>query len=360
MSALFRRHTMLAAAFAAVLWGVAFVCYLAPGVAARTTTSGYTLFLAICSLVGFSLSLMVFAALRGALRLSRGPRLALAAGAITAALAAHAVADTASFAVLVHPPVARPAAALSAAGQLLLLNGLLLAPVHLAFAAGLALAFSIRAIHERERRLTAALAAVQQAQLAALRFQINPHFLFNALNAVSALVASRRNDEADTVVARLADFFRASIERPPTALVTLEEEFDIAGSYLDIEATRFGERLLVEIELPRGLATALTPHFLLQPLVENAVKHAVAHSKRPVTIRVMAAQLDRNLLIEVRDNGPPGPAAGGTGVGLQNVRERLATLYGEAARFETRKLEMGFLARIIVPLSFAKTESRVA
>lgn len=233
------------------------------------------------------------------------------------------------------------------------------------FAAVLGLIITALAMRDQERQLAAATAAAQEAQLTALRFQINPHFLFNALNAVTALIGADRNVEAETVVVRLAEFFRASLTRAPGDLVRLEEELDVVGSYLDIEAARFGERLIVDIDFPDRLRNALVPHFLLQPLAENAVKHGVARAKHPVTITVRAAIHDGRLTLAVTDDGGGaasyGQAANGAGVGLANVAARLHALFGGAATMRT-VVEAGlFSAVIAMPLDLeAKTQQDAA
>lgn len=353
MSGLVRRPAVQGVILAALLWLVAFACYLAPGVAAGADSWRYTLFLGLCALVGFSLSLVMFAVLARAVRLRSWRRPVLALGALATALVAHAISDTIAFELLVSSYAVGPTARMTGEELLLLTNVLLLAPVHVTYAIAVLLGFSLRAVNERERRLAAALAATQEAQLAALRFQINPHFLFNSLNAVSSLVATGRNRDAEAVVDRLAAFFRASLGRAPTALVPLSEEFDVVGAYLDIEAARFGERLAVELEMPHTLADAQAPHFLLQPLAENAVKHAVAHSKAPVRIAISAWSQGGYLFVEVRDDGAAGPprTASGAGVGLRNVAARLAALYGDDGRLDAAPLERGFAACVRLPLS---------
>lgn len=233
------------------------------------------------------------------------------------------------------------------------------------YATVLGLVFASLAMRDQERRLAAATAAAQEAQLAALRFQINPHFLFNTLNAVTSLIGSGRNVEAETVVVRLAEFFRASLTRGANDLVPLDEELDLVGSYLDIEAARFGERLVVDIDFPDHLRRAWVPHFLLQPLTENAVKHGVARAKQPVTIMVRATARDGVLTLTVSDNGGGAvsqePAANGAGVGLANVAARLRALFGDSAALRTATDGELFLAVIEMPLHLdAKSKQAAA
>lgn len=349
-----RGFAALAAGFAVLLWLVAFACYLAPGVATGESRPREDSYHALSALMGLGFSGVLFLLLTQLRRFPRIPAAAIASLALVAIVVAHAIADAWMIETYLRARVVLgPKARLSGEAYLLLHNLLLLAPVHLTYAIGLGLGFSLRAIRERERRLAAAMAAAQEAQLAALRFQINPHFLFNSLNAVMSLVGSGRNRDAETVVSRLAEFFRATLFTEPNAMVTLEEELDVLGAYLDIEAARFGERLRVEIDLPDDLARASVPHFLLQPLAENAIKHGVAPSKQAVTLTVSAAARDGRLLMSVRDNGAGGGGAPGEGVGLRNVAGRLAAHYGEAAAIRTIRQAPGFVVELELPLSFA-------
>jgi hypothetical protein len=189
-----------------------------------------------------------------------------------------------------------------------------------------------------ERRSAALRAAAQAAELRALRYQVNPHFLFNTLNSLSSLVMTDKRERAERMILGLAAFFRHSLEGDPTKDVSLGAEIDLQRLYLDIEAVRFPERLRVEIDLPAELAGVKVPGMLLQPLVENAVKHAVSRTVRPVTIRIVARQSGGDLCLEVLDDGDGAPVAvsgapgvEGTGVGLRNVCERLAARFGDRA-----------------------------
>lgn len=172
----------------------------------------------------------------------------------------------------------------------------------------------------------------QEAQLRALRYQINPHFLFNTLNSLSSLILSKRTDTAERMLMNLSTFFRATLSADPTADVSLGEEIRLQRLYLDIEQIRFPDRLSVEVDVPHALLAARVPILILQPLVENAVKYGVAKSKKPVTVRISAYEEAGRLHIKVKDDGEAPPAAdednGSTGVGLRNVCDRLETRYG--------------------------------
>jgi two-component system LytT family sensor kinase len=171
----------------------------------------------------------------------------------------------------------------------------------------------------------------QEAQLRALRYQINPHFLFNTLNSLSSLILSKKTDTAERMLMNLSTFFRATLSADPTADVSLDEEIRLQRLYLDIEQIRFPDRLHVEVDVPDALLTARVPVLILQPIVENAVKYGVAKSKKPVTVRVSAYEEAGRLHIKVKDNGETAAAEDGsdsTGVGLRNVCDRLNTRYG--------------------------------
>ncbi|TMJ17297.1 MAG: sensor histidine kinase [Alphaproteobacteria bacterium] len=171
----------------------------------------------------------------------------------------------------------------------------------------------------------------QEAQLRALRYQINPHFLFNTLNSLSSLILSKRTDTAERMLMNLSTFFRATLSADPTADVSLDEEIRLQRLYLDIEQIRFPDRLSVEVDVPDALLTARVPVLILQPVVENAVKYGVAKSRKPVTVRIAAYEEAGRLHIKVKDDGDAATAGednGSTGVGLRNVCDRLTTRYG--------------------------------
>jgi two-component system LytT family sensor kinase len=189
-----------------------------------------------------------------------------------------------------------------------------------------------------QRRLAIAESAAQAAQVRALRYQVNPHFLFNTLNSLSSLVMTGRSDRAENMLLALSTFFRTSLSLDPSADVTLAEEIDLQRLYLDIEMARFPDRLTVEIEVPPGLEQARLPALLLQPIVENAIKYGVSKSRKAVVIHIEAQHLDDNrMLLEISNRLKHGgkdelPAATheGTGLGLANVIQRLE------ARWATR------------------------
>jgi two-component system, LytTR family, sensor kinase len=190
-----------------------------------------------------------------------------------------------------------------------------------------------------QRRLADAENAAQAAQVRALRYQVNPHFLFNTLNSLSSLVMTGRSDRAETMLLALSTFFRTSLSLDPSADVSLAEEIDLQRLYLDIEMARFPDRLTVEIDIPAELEQARMPALLLQPIVENAIKYGVSKSRKAVVIRVEARHVDNGrMVLEISNKLKHGgkdelPAATheGTGLGLANVSQRLEARWGSRA-----------------------------
>ena len=190
-----------------------------------------------------------------------------------------------------------------------------------------------------QRRLADAESAAQAAQVRALRYQVNPHFLFNTLNSLSSLVMTGRTDRAETMLLALSTFFRTSLSLDPSADVSLAEEIDLQRLYLDIEMARFPDRLTVEIDVPPELEQARLPALLLQPIVENAIKYGVSKSRKAVLVRIAARRLDDSRMsLEISNRLKYGgkeelPAATheGTGLGLANVCQRLEARWGSRA-----------------------------
>lgn len=191
-----------------------------------------------------------------------------------------------------------------------------------------------------QRRLADAESAAQAAQVRALRYQVNPHFLFNTLNSLSSLVMTGRTDRAEAMLLALSTFFRTSLSIDPAADVTLAEEIDLQRLYLDIEKARFPDRLQVEIQVPKAYQHAHLPALLLQPIVENAIKYGVSKSRKTVIIRIEAKPAgEGRMLLEISNRLKHGgkdelPVATheGTGLGLANVCQRLeARFHGRAS-----------------------------
>jgi hypothetical protein len=178
---------------------------------------------------------------------------------------------------------------------------------------------------------------LSKAQLNALRCQIEPHFLFNALNAIAGLIREQRNDAAVKMIAGLSDFFRRTLEHSDTQQVPLGEEMEFLQKYLDIQKVRFAERLHVRVDVPEELLLAQVPSLILQPMVENAVKHGIAKRAQGGVIRISVLRSNGMLRLNVYNDGPSLPAnweKTNSGIGISNIRTRLQGLYGNL--FELR------------------------
>jgi two-component system LytT family sensor kinase len=193
-------------------------------------------------------------------------------------------------------------------------------------------------------------AQLAQARLDSLRTQLNPHFLFNTLNAVSALV-ERDPRGARKMIARLSDLLRYTLDESDEQEVPLHRELDVLGEYIDLMQIRFQDKLQVQIDVGDDARGAYVPNLLLQPIVENALKHGVAELTGVGQIRIAARRSADDLVITVSDNGPgPSGPADGTGVGLRNTNARLAHLYGAAYRVTLVSADgKGAEARIVLP-----------
>ncbi|MEQ1496390.1 MAG: histidine kinase [Novosphingobium sp.] len=209
------------------------------------------------------------------------------------------------------------------------------------------------------------------AQLAMLRYQLNPHFLFNTLNSISTLVLLKQTEPANAMLSRLSSFLRYTLVNEPTGRVTVAQEVETLKLYLEIERMRFEERLRTSFQIEPDVTAALLPSLLLQPLVENAIKYAVSPQESGAEITIAAQLIGPNLRITVSDTGP-GLQSGGsnnrltgvtfdggeqvsTGVGLANIRDRLAQAYGDEHRFETMDPPEGGFA-VLIEIPFERRE----
>ncbi|MCC6927185.1 histidine kinase [Novosphingobium sp.] len=185
--------------------------------------------------------------------------------------------------------------------------------------------------------------AAKAAELRSLRYQVNPHFLFNTLNSLSSLVLTGKGDAAERMIQSLSSFYRRSLADDPTSDSALDQELALQRAYLEIEAARFPDRLLTRFDVPAALEDARVPGLILQPLVENSVRYAVAPTSKPVTVTIAAREEYGRLVLEVSDNGPAPSesAAKGFGIGLANVRDRLAARYGDEASLSSGPDEGG-------------------
>lgn len=212
---------------------------------------------------------------------------------------------------------------------------------------------------ERAARLELAMA---ETQLATLRRDLDPHFLFNALNGLSALVRTGDRDTAIQTISRLGKLLRSGLDRAGQPLITLEEEIDTAREYLEIERLRMGDRMHLEWDVDPALLGHPVPAFVLQPLAENAVRHGVGASTRRISVRVAARAAEGWLCLDVQDTGP-GPGSGAPGLGLGHTRQRLTLLYRDDASLSLDRVPGGGTrARIQIPLApgFASTREAIA
>ena len=205
---------------------------------------------------------------------------------------------------------------------------------------------------QRERRIAELTSAADQAQLTALRYQLNPHFLFNSLNSAASLVAAERNAEAEAMLENLADFLRATLKLDPGKEITLRDELGLQWLYLEVEQARFPHRLRIEKDVPAELLDVLVPNLITQPLIENSIKHGVAQSTRPVCVTVAAREEGGQMVLSVRDSGGNAASARpGLGVGLENVARRLRLHFGPDAEFKAgASADGGFEAVLRTPI----------
>ena len=207
-----------------------------------------------------------------------------------------------------------------------------------------------------ERRESTYRRAARAAELRSLRYQVNPHFLFNTLNSLSALVLTGRTADAERMIGTMSTFYRHSLADDPTGDVPLRQELELQRLYLDIEAVRFPHRLCTRYDLPPELEGLCVPGMILQPLVENSILHALAPTAQPVTITIAARANGDRLLVEVSDDGPgraagAAPAHRGFGIGLANVRDRLAARFGGRAHVTSGpRPDGGYCTRLDLPL----------
>lgn len=211
-------------------------------------------------------------------------------------------------------------------------------------------ALLLRQLREEEARSSRLAAQLATSQLSALRAQLHPHFFFNTLNAIAELI-HRDPDAADRMVARLGAFLRRSLDVSDAQEVSLEEELEALDAYLDVVRLRFGDRLSVSVEVDPAVLPAAVPPLVLQPLVENALKHGLEPLERPGRLEIAARRGGAGLVLEVRDDGVGLPERVREGIGVRNTRDRLRQLYGtEGTLALERRPGGGAVARVSLPL----------
>jgi two-component system, LytTR family, sensor kinase len=299
---------------------------------------------ALLTATGYSLTLLMASLYRRLIAMRPLFTLLLSLGVVMLASATFSIIETWSVATFLKPDL-RPVGA-AYFGAILLNFALLAAWAALYYGINYFLLLETE-IKQRERLENQA----STAQLAMLRYQLNPHFLFNTLNSISTLVLLKQTERANAMLARLSSFLRYTLANEPTAKVTLAQEVETLKLYLEIEKMRFEDRLRPHFKLESETIGARLPSLLLQPLIENAIKYAVTPSENGADIWITAHREGQAVRIEVADNGTDEgsdlSASPSTGVGLANIRDRLTQAYGPAHGFTTKENDKGGFSVII-------------
>ena len=302
----------------------------------------------LLTMAGYSLTLLMASLFRRLIRMRPLVTLIVSLLVVILASSAFSVIETWSYATFLKPS-SKPVG-VEYLGAILLNFSLLAAWAALYYGINYFLLLEEQ-IRHRERLESQA----SSAQLAMLRYQLNPHFLFNTLNSISTLVLLKQTERANAMLARLSSFLRYTLANEPTAKVTLAQEVETLKLYLEIEKMRFEDRLRPHFRVEPETIGARLPSLLLQPLIENAIKYAVTPSENGADIWITAKREGQAVRIEVADNGGGGAAelaaSPSTGVGLANIRDRLTQAYGGSHRFETRENDKGGFS-VIVEIPF--------
>ena len=332
-------------------WGGAFLLRSASAVAGRQDLD-FLIVIAIEMISGFSVSLVLSVVYQKLMNRRPVVTWTVSLVALSIAVAVMTVID--SLVISLYNPNAETSFATLVIGILVFPTALLGAWSALYYAIN----FYLK-IEQQTDRMLRLEAQAASAQLAMLRYQLNPHFLFNTLNSISTLVLLKQSEAANAMLSRLSDFLRHTLVTEPTGKVTLNQEIETLKLYLDIERMRFEDRLRTKFHVQHEAADACLPALLLQPLVENAIKYAVSVQEEGARISIEARKIGDRLRITVSDTGPglqdtaheTARKAGiaSTGVGLKNIRNRLQQAYGDEHRFEIRAEERGFVVIVELP-----------
>ncbi len=337
-------------------WGGYFVLRTLSGLANAMAWS-YVLHTVLLTATGYSITLLMAAAYRRVIRMKPLITWPVTIATVIIAAAAFSAIETWSHATFVQPGASPEG--IRFLGAILLTFTLLVA--------WSALYYSINYYLLLEKQADRLLRLEHQAsssQLAMLRYQLNPHFLFNTLNSISTLVLLKQTERANAMLSRLSSFLRYTLVNEPTGQVTVAQEVETLKLYLEIEKMRFEERLRPRFEIDPSVAHARLPSLLLQPLVENAIKYAVTPQEEGADIEVVAKRDIDRVIITVSDSGPGAEdhwvkAQESTGVGLANIRDRLAQAYGPDHRFETESnIRGGFRVTIEIPYQVEVSEDQ--
>ncbi len=300
---------------------------------------------ALLTATGYSLTLLMGALFRRLIKMKVIWTAVLSLAAVVVAAMAFSIIETWSYATFLKPD-SRPAG-FEYLGAILLNFALLAAWAALYYGINYYILLE-EEITQRERLESQA----SSAQLAMLRYQLNPHFLFNTLNSISTLVLLKQTERANAMLARLSSFLRYTLANESTAKVTLAQEVETLKLYLEIEKMRFEDRMRPHFRIDPDTIGAKLPSLLLQPLIENAIKYAVTPSEDGADIWMTASREGDAVRIEVADNGSgegcaDASTSASTGVGLANIRERLQQAYGNAHGFTTKTNEHGGFSVVI-------------
>jgi sensor histidine kinase YesM len=316
---------------------------------------GFVLHTALLTATGYSITLLMAAAYRRLIKMRPVITWAFSISLVVLASGAFSAIETWSYATFLRPGF-RPEG-VQFLSSILLTFSLLVA--------WSALYYSINyylLLEEQSDRLLRLESQASNAQLAMLRYQLNPHFLFNTLNSISTLVLLKQTDRANAMLSRLSSFLRYTLVNEPAGQVTVAQEVETLKLYLEIEKMRFEDRLRPSFEIDPSVAQARLPSLLLQPLVENAIKYAVTPQEGGADIEIAARRNIDRVVLTVSDSGPGAEdhwvrAQQSTGVGLANIRDRLAQAYGADQRFETESNRMGgFRVTIEIPYQLEPSE----
>ncbi|MFL6858981.1 MAG: sensor histidine kinase [Allosphingosinicella sp.] len=335
-------------------WAGYFILRTLSGLANSMAWS-FILHTALLTAAGYSITLLMAAIYRRVIRMRPLVAWAVSVAIVVMGAAAFSAIETWSWATFLSPG-SRPQG-VQFFGAIVLTLSLLVA--------WSALYYSINyylLLEEQSDRLIRLESQASHAQLAMLRYQLNPHFLFNTLNSISTLVLLKQTEQANAMLSRLSSFLRYTLINEPTAQVTIAQEVETLKLYLEIEKMRFEERLRPCFEIDPAASKARLPSLLLQPLVENAIKYAVTPQEQGADIAVAARRVADRVVITVADSGPGSEdiwvkAQQSTGVGLANIRDRLSQAYGADHRFETvSNNEGGFSVTIEIPYQVENPE----
>jgi sensor histidine kinase YesM len=335
-------------------WAGYFVLRTLSGIANAMGWS-YVVHTALLTATGYSITLLMGASFRRLIRMRPVLTWPISVLIVVIAAGAFSAIETWSHATFLVPG-ARPEG-IKFLGSILLTFSLLVA--------WSALYYSINyylLLEEQSDRLLRLENQASSAQLAMLRYQLNPHFLFNTLNSISTLVLLKQTERANAMLSRLSSFLRYTLVNEPTGSVTVAQEVETLKLYLEIEKMRFEDRLRPRFDIDPAASQARLPSLLLQPLVENAIKYAVTPQEEGADIEITARRAGDRVVLKVSDTGPGAEdhwvkAQQSTGVGLANIRDRLGQAYGSDQRFDTESNRNGgFSVTIEIPYQIEPTE----